>query len=78
MECNIATNDIYVGAMLSTMYVYMPCISCKSRDWYKKKTEQVQGQPVVWGQNIYNIRKECYLFCLKSAWSHFMLFVKYS
>ena len=37
MECNIATNDIYVGAMLSTMYVYMPCISCRSRDWYKKR-----------------------------------------
>ena len=32
----------------------------------------VQVQPVVFGQNI------CYLFYLKSAWSHFVQLVKYS
>ena len=42
------------------------------------KIPLVQGHPVVFGQNVWYIREEDYLFYLKSFGSHFMLFVKYS
>ena len=62
MECNIATNDIYVGAMLSTMYASaVSHVTGEEKD-RTLKIPLVQGQPIVLGQNICNIRKECYLF----------------
>ena len=42
------------------------------------KIPLVQGHPVVFGQTFCYRREEDYLFYLKSAGSHFMLFVKYS
>ena len=38
----------------------------------------VQGHPVIFGQNICYKRKEYYLFYIKSAVGHIMLFVKFS
>ena len=34
-ECNIAINNIYVGAMHCTFY--MTCVSCKLRDCYENR-----------------------------------------
>ena len=42
------------------------------------KIPLVQGHPVVFGKNFCYRREKDYLFYLKSAGSHFMLFVKYS
>ena len=82
-ECNIATNNLYVGAIYST--IYMTCLSCKSRDCYKNRIiwpnivmPLVQGHPVVFVQNSCYIRIEYYFFYMKNARNHFMLFVKYS
>ena len=64
MESNIDTNNMYVGAMLST--IYTTCISCKSRVWYKNriklldwtvKKRKMHGHPIGFGQNSCHIGK---------------------
>ena len=70
-------------AMLIT--IYMTCISCKSRDWYKSRivrpnienAASARASGSLWSKYCYR-RKEYDLFYLKSAGSHLMLFVKYS
>ena len=69
--------------MLST--IYMTCISCKSCDLYKNRivrpnienAASARASDSFWSKYLLH-KKRVLLVYLKSAGSHFMLFVKYS
>ena len=76
----IANNNGLIWTVLSTNKSAVSQVTVIEIESFDQtlKILLVQGHPVVFGKNVYYRREEEYLFYLKNAGSHFMLFVKYS